>query len=102
MSRNKPKTQTVQPQATSRFLKMVSVYDIKAQAFLSPQTVRTTAEGCRLFENACADQNSNFFRFPSDFVLYELAEWDELTGSIYPYEKPQTLATASDYVPQKQ
>lgn len=78
-------------------MKLVTVYDTKAQAHLQLATVRTTAEGLRHFETECKNPNSQFNKYPADFVLKEVADYDELTGIISPYESHKILATAIDF-----
>ncbi|UYD39197.1 MAG: nonstructural protein [Wigfec virus K19_137] len=79
-------------------MKLVSVQDTKAQAFLNPAVARTTAEGLRLFESQCKNKESMFALHPADFILFEIGEWNELNGEITPYDKPRAIATASDFV----
>ncbi len=79
-------------------MKLVSVYDTKAQAFLHIATTRTSAEAIRQFESAAQDPKSQFNQFPNDFILYELAEYNELTAEITPHAKHLHLAVAADFI----
>lgn len=79
-------------------MKLISVHDVKAKAFLQIATVRTPGEGIRQFESVCRDPKTQFAQFPSDFVLVELADYDELTGIITPHETHRILATASEFI----
>lgn len=79
-------------------MKLVSVQDLKAQAFLAPQAVPTTSVALRMFESECKNKDTMFHKHPADFILFEIGEWDERTGDLTPYSKPTALATASDYV----
>lgn len=79
-------------------MKLVAVQDTVAKAFLSPITVRTTQEGLRVFETAVKNPDHSFHKNPSDFVLFELAEFDETTGVIKPYDKHILLSTASQHL----
>ena len=78
-------------------MKLFSVQDTKAQAFMNPAAYRTSAEAIRSFQGSCQDPQTSFAKFPSDFILFEIAEWDELTGTLTPHEKPRSLATASEF-----
>lgn len=77
---------------------LIAVQDIKASAFLNPITVRTTAEGIRQFESQVKNKESLFHAHPSDFILFALGEYNELTGEIKPYEQIRTLATATEFI----
>ena len=79
-------------------MKLVAVYDTKAQAHLHIATLRTSGEAIRQFESVCKNPESQFAQHPSDFILKELAEYDEITGLITPHEIPTILATASEFV----
>lgn len=79
-------------------MKIVSVQDTKAQAFLNPVIQRTTAEALRTFEAQTQQEGSAFNKHPSDFILFELGEWNELTAEIIVYPKPRALATASEFI----
>lgn len=79
-------------------MKLISVKDVVAAAFLQPITVRTSAEAIRLFENQIKEPTSQFAKNPSDFILYEIADFNELTGTITPLPQPHSLATASQFI----
>lgn len=65
-------------------IRYYSVRDKKAEAFMTPFQARTDAEAIRSFTDACSDDKSPFYRYPEDFVLYRVAEWNETIGSFVP------------------
>lgn len=75
---------------------LVSVYDTKAAAHLNIATLRTPAEAIRQFEQAARDPKSQFYQFPSDFVLKQVGEYDEFSGIVTPVPH-SILATASEF-----
>jgi len=77
-------------------MKIFSVHDSKAEAYLSPIYFKTKGEAIRAFETACKDQNTNFFKYPSDYTLVEIGEFDETTSSIQT-SAPVILANASEF-----
>lgn len=79
-------------------MKLIAVQDIKAQAFLNPICVRTTAEGIRHFEAQVKNKDSLFNAHPTDFILFEIGDYNELTGSITPSDAPRALATATEFL----
>ena len=76
-------------------MKLVSVLDSVAKAYLPPHTVRTTEEAIRAFGAECKNPQSQFNQHPADFILFELGSWDQLNGVITVYEKPLLISTAS-------
>lgn len=78
-------------------MKLITVYDTKAQAHLMVATVRTSAEGIRQFESECKNSSSQFYKHPNDFVLKEIASYDEITAEIIPIIPHNILCTASDF-----
>ena len=65
-------------------IKYFSVRDKKAEAFLSPFTARTDGEAIRSFQDALQDPKSPFFKYPDDFTLYYVADWNDGIGSFVP------------------
>lgn len=78
-------------------MKMYSIHDSKAEAYLPPIFMRTAGEAIRTFEQTCKDPNSQFSKFPADFTLVELGEFDELSAHIATHDKPRILANASEF-----
>lgn len=74
--------------------KMFAVHDSKAEAYLSPFTMRSKGEALRAFENTVNDPNTGFYKHPADYTLFEIAEYDELKGELYPHEIKQSIANA--------
>jgi len=79
-------------------MKIFSVHDMKAEAYLPPIFVKSTGEAMRIFETTCKDTNTNFNKYPHDYTLVELGEWDEQSATFLTSEKPRILANASEYI----
>lgn len=77
-------------------MKIFSIHDSKAEAYLSPFYCRTKGEAIRMFETTCKDESTQFNKYPSDFTLVEIGTYNELTSHIDSID-PLSLATASDY-----
>lgn len=77
--------------------KMFTVKDLKAEAFNSPFINQTKAEAIRGFITAAADPNCLINQHPNDFALYEVAEWDELNGTITLHKDKILLGSALDF-----
>lgn len=78
-------------------MKIFSVHDVKAEAYLPPIYFRSAGEAIRSFETSCKDTNSNFHKYPSDFTLVELGEFDEQSASIATHDKPRILSNAAEF-----
>jgi len=77
-------------------MKIYSVRDDKAAAYLPPFYARTNGEAIRMFQNSIADGQSNFAKWPADFILFELGEFNEDNGVITPLDAPKSLGSAVD------
>lgn len=78
-------------------MKIFTVHDSKAQAYLQPIYFRSTGEAIRAFETTCKDKNSQFAQYPSDFSLLHIGEWNQDTAAIVMLSKPVILTNASEY-----
>lgn len=68
-------------------MKIFSIFDQKAAAYLSPFTLPSVAHATRqLAEVLLSNQNSPFSDYPEDFTLMEIGTWDQLTGEIHPHQ----------------
>lgn len=70
-------------------LKMFCILDSKVGAYAQPFYARSTPEGMRAFEDIFTStdpryEQSNYKKFPQDFHLYEIGEFDDETGVITP------------------
>ncbi len=62
-------------------LKVFSVFDSKAEAFIQPFYSQTTGTAVRSFEQALQNEDHEFRKFAADYTLFELGEFDQQTGS---------------------
>lgn len=75
-------------------MKLFSVYDTKAQFFLQPFPETSTAAAIRGFDVAVNEGKSVFSKFPDDFCLMEIAEFDQKSGELVPHVSAQNLGSA--------
>lgn len=78
-------------------MQIFALYDTKIQAYNKPFAMRTTAEALRSFQDA-VQQDQNIKSHAEDYVLFELAEFDDSTGIITPLSCPHSLAVAIQFV----
>lgn len=77
-------------------MKITAVYDKKSEAFLRPQFNVSLPDARRAWEIAVNDADSMLSRFPDDFVLYHVADFDAETGNVTQVEHAN-LGSGSDY-----
>lgn len=78
-------------------LKIFTVYDSKAEAYLKPFFLRSTGEAIRAFEENCNDINANFFKYPSDYTLFEIGSYNDNTTEIVTLTAIKSLGLAHEY-----
>lgn len=75
-------------------MKLFCMLDVKAGYFLQPFAETSTIAALRGFEVAVNEGKSTFSRFPDDFCLMELADFDQQSGHLIPHAAPQNLGSA--------
>lgn len=75
-------------------LKIFSVYDAKAEAYMTPFFLQTKGQAIRGFMDLVSDKNTNVAKYPEDFTLFELGEYDDGRGSFVSHQTPISLGTA--------
>lgn len=63
---------------------LFSVMDTKVGAFAAPFCCRTKGEAIRSFTEAKRDAQSMISKYPADYRLYHIGEFDEGQGIIQP------------------
>jgi hypothetical protein len=74
---------------------MMTVRDVKAEAFTQPWFVRAEGEGVREFTKLCNDPDHPVGQQPEDYILYKTGEWDELTGKTTAEEEPVSVISGT-------
>lgn len=78
-------------------VKVYSVRDAKAEAWLPPMVARTKGEMLRMFEEAVNDSNHAFSKYPSDYCLFELGSWDDATCKYDLHLAPERIGLAVEF-----
>lgn len=82
----------------NRAMKMFSVYDSKGQFYSNPFFAKSSAEAIRSFEMGVRDPSTMLSKFPGDFILFELGEFDEVHASFKLLKAPNNLGCAVEFV----
>lgn len=72
-----------------------SVFDNKAAVYSNPFYSVNLAVASRDFAQACKDSNSGLSVHRDDFSLYQLAEFDDISGVFVPCMPPVFICSAA-------
>ncbi len=77
-------------------LGIYSIYDVKAETFMTPYSAPTAAHASRSFGDLVGDPETVIGKHPSDFTLFELGSMDLDSGVIT--VKKVSLGNGIEYV----
>lgn len=80
------------------FLKIFSVRDSAADAFLQPFFAPTTGLAIRSFQDAVNDVSHQFNKHSLDYHLYLLGDFDDATGNLLVQPEPVKIGSAFEYL----
>lgn len=78
-------------------LKMLSVYDSKIAGYMTPFFSVHAGQALRGWEEVCNDGQSPMSKFPADFTLFELGEFDDSCGELVMHKEAVNLGTAASF-----
>lgn len=76
-------------------LQVYSVYDKAVNAFMQPFYARSAGEAIRSFTELANDGATNVSRYPLDYVLFRLGDFDDNSG-LFTSGEPARLVGASE------
>ncbi|AZL82695.1 nonstructural protein [Apis mellifera associated microvirus 24] len=74
--------------------KLFSVRDAKSEIFHPPWFKLTHGEAERDFRSAVNDEKTNLNKYPEDYDLYYVGEYDDNSGRFSPLDTPQHVIKA--------
>ncbi len=78
--------------------KVFSIFDVKAGACLTPPIFSQTRGTClRQVQQLLADPNLDFGKYPEDFRLFELGDWDPQAILLKVQDSPEDLGAFSQW-----
>jgi len=80
-------------------LRIFSVYDDKAKAFLPPFFLPEQGMAARTFSDCCNSDQHQFGANPADYTLFELGDFNQESGHIEPHP-PTSLGNGVIFVSQ--
>lgn len=78
-------------------MQIYSVRDLAVEAYGPPIFVRARGEALRQFIDACKDKTTQFAKHPSDYEMYYLGTWDDVSGQLITTGEPERVARAVDF-----
>ncbi len=82
-------------------LKVYTLFDSKVEIYMKPFYLKNKGEALRAFTDIANDKDTNVGKYPEDFTLFEIGEYDEETGHHQSYEAKKPLGTALEYKKQQ-
>ena len=76
---------------------LIAVFDRKAEVYGEVYNAVSRAVAIRDFEAACNMPDSKFAKWPEDFQLVSVGEFDPVTGHIESWE-PKVISEALDHI----
>ena len=75
-------------------LQMFAIYDSAAHAYMQPIFSHNEELAVRSWSDAVNQPDTMFFKFPDDYTLHHLGEWDDGTGEFHPLAVPKRIVSA--------
>jgi len=76
---------------------IASIYDAKAEAWMTPMFFLSKAQAMRSFSDAVNDGKSDFSNHPGDYTLFVLGTFDERSGEVLPVATPESLGLGINF-----
>lgn len=79
-------------------MKIFCVYDCKVESFGTPLFFKTKGDALRGFSEVANDLKTQIGKYPADFTLFEMGDYDENKGKFILYSTPTSIACAIEFV----
>lgn len=74
--------------------KAFSIRDAKTESFGPPFCQNTHGEAERTFHQLATSPDQKISKYPEDFDLYHVGEYDDQSGKFFPLDTPQHMLKA--------
>lgn len=78
-------------------LKVYSIYDSKVEAYLNPWFAQAKGEAIRALTELVNDSKTNIGKYPADFTLFELGEYDNANAQFNLHSAPVSVGVAIEF-----
>lgn len=79
-------------------MKLYAIRDVKADAFSAVHPCATEGVAKRSFAEACFDSKTDLAKYPEDYTLYQIGEFDATSGEILGLPTPKFLCSAVEVI----
>ncbi len=79
-------------------LMVFCVFDAASSAFLPPFTFQTRGQAVRSFSDAVNEEGHQFKRHASDYTLFYVGDFDQVTGLLRPLDTPESCGIAVQFL----
>lgn len=79
-------------------VQVYSFHDLKTGFFLPPMFYHNTPDAMRGVKRVSLNEHHPISQFPDDYDLYQLAEFDDNSGTLTSLPKPLRLASVNDCI----
>lgn len=77
--------------------KIFTIYDSKIGVYAKPFVMQTRGEALRGWMDIVNDDTTQFFKHPEDFTLFEIASYNDETGTFENNNTPHSVGTAVEF-----
>lgn len=77
--------------------KVFTVFDSKSDVFMPPFFCKSIGEAERIVTDLVRNKEHQFYRYSTDFLLFELGTYDDSIGQFENLVAPKSLAILSEY-----
>jgi hypothetical protein len=81
-------------------INLFTVYDAAAARYLEPFHAPTIEYAIRQFRSSVEQEGHMFAKYPEDYTLFHIGEYNQETGLLTPNAAPVSLGVAITFVPQ--
>ena len=75
-----------------------TIYDNAANAYLPPFCLHNEQMAMRVFGDCIQSADHQFSKHPSDYTLFKIGEFDDISGQLTPEKAPQSLCNGIQFV----
>lgn len=77
-------------------VRMYSVFDKKIGSYQAPVTAHNVGHALRMFHSFCSNPDNPINKYHQDYDVYDLGEFDDVSGQIKPHTNPQFISSVTD------
>lgn len=82
-------------------LKAYAIWDEKASCYLQPAFHPTKGLAIREFTDIVKNPGNPINKYPGDFTLFEIGEYDNENAKLLPHPAPISIGTATEFISQQ-